>query len=58
MSDETKNQEVNEIEDLAVSPINDEDLDSVAGGARALEDGCTGCVETGCCSTGGASSLE
>lgn len=49
MSDEIKNQD--ELEDLNVTPIEDEDLESVAGGARNLEDGCTGCGGTGCCTS-------
>ena len=49
MSDEIKNQDVNEVEDLAVNPIADEDLESVAGGRASS---CTnGCNATGCCTT-------
>lgn len=58
MSDEKMNNEQDDLfesENVEIAPLSDEDLDSVAGGVAALDSDCTGCIETGCCTTGGES---
>ena len=56
MSDELKANEQDdnlmEVENVEIAPLSDEDLDAVSGGASELDGDCTGCVTTGCCTTG------
>ncbi len=50
-----KNDDLAEVDNVEIAPLSDEDLDSASGGAAidsALDGDCTGCGNTGCCTSG------
>lgn len=51
MSEQEKNELV-DLQGMEISPLSDDDLDSVAGGVRAIAEGSCSCCETvsGCTS--------
>jgi hypothetical protein len=53
MSEQEKNELV-DLQGMEISPLSDSDLDSVAGGARAIDGSCSCCETVSGCTSGSA----